>query len=196
MWGKGLRGNNATCLALVPLLVSSLVTHRQIVPFWCWFLGGWVCVCSRTLWVSPMNSPMRLRVSPSSATPINFYCQRFWGSLSSLWNPGSRGLSHSLVVPVYPHTNVGPPTPPADALRQVLSTWLPGSAPPTGLDECFFFNSLVIRLPYSSIFCHFWLFLFLNLLLSFFWLCEKAPCIYLCFHLDQKSAVVIFYLTI
>ena len=29
---------------------------------------------------------------------------------------------------------------------------------PTGLDECFFFNSLVVRLPYSSIFCQFWLF--------------------------------------
>ena len=35
---------------------------------------------------------------------------------------------------------------------------LPISAPPTGLDECFFFISLVVRLPYSSIFCQFWLF--------------------------------------
>ena len=34
---------------------------------------------------------------------------------------------------------------------------LPVSAPPTGLDECFFFNSLIVRLPYSSIFCQFWL---------------------------------------
>ena len=25
--------------------------------------------------------------------------------------------------------------------------WLPVSTPPTGLDECFFFNSLVVRLP-------------------------------------------------
>ena len=32
------------------------------------------------------------------------------------------------------------------------------SAPPTGLDECFFFNSLVVGLPYSSVFCQFWLF--------------------------------------
>ena len=35
---------------------------------------------------------------------------------------------------------------------------LPVSAPPTGLDECFFI-SLVVRLPYSSIFPQFWLFL-------------------------------------
>ena len=31
-------------------------------------------------------------------------------------------------------------------------------APPTGLNECFFFNSLVVGLPYSSIFCQFWWF--------------------------------------
>ena len=36
--------------------------HKQIGPFWCWFLGGWFCVCSRTLWVSPANSPVRLGV--------------------------------------------------------------------------------------------------------------------------------------
>ena len=30
-------------------------------------------------------------------------------------------------------------------------------------------------------------FLFLNLLLSFFWLCEEAKCIYLCLHLGWKS---------
>ena len=35
---------------------------------------------------------------------------------------------------------------------------LPISAPPTGLDECFFLNSLVVGLRYSSIFWQFWLF--------------------------------------
>ena len=50
---------------------------------------------------------------------------------------------------------------------------LPIYAPPTSLDECFFFNSLVVRyytVQFSGISC----FLFLNLLLSFFWLCEEA----------------------
>ena len=37
-------------------------------------------------------------------------------------------------------------------------TWLPISAPPTSLDECFFFNSLVVTLPYSLVFWQFWLF--------------------------------------
>ena len=36
--------------------------------------------------------------------------------------------------------------------------WLPISAPPPGLNECFFFNSLVFGLPYYSIFWQFWLF--------------------------------------
>ena len=64
--------------------------------------------------------------------------------------------------------------------------WLPVSAPPTGLDECFFFISLVVGLPYSSIFCQFWLFFVLKLLLSFFWLCEEAQCVCPCLHLGQK----------
>ena len=64
-------------------------------------------------------------------------------------------------------------------------TWLPVSAPPTSIDECFFI-SLVFRLPYSSIFCQFWLFFVFKLLLSFFWLCEEAQCVYLRLHLGQK----------
>ena len=36
--------------------------------------------------------------------------------------------------------------------------WLPISTPPTGLDECFFFNSLIVGLPYNLIFWQFWLF--------------------------------------
>ena len=50
------------------------------------------------------------------------------------------------------------PGSPAAALPRVpSSTRLPVSAPPTGLDECFF-NSLVVGLPYSLIFGEFWLF--------------------------------------
>ena len=79
------------------------------------------------------------------------------------------------------------PSPPAASLPQVLSAGLPISAPPAGLDECFFFKSLVVRLPYGLIFWQFCCFLFLNLLLSFFWLCKEAQCIYLHLHLARKS---------
>ena len=100
MWGSGPRGNNAACSALGWWFsVTSSTTHRQIGPFWCWFLGGWVCVQSRTLWVSPANSPMRLGVSPTTATPTDFFSQRFWGFISLPWHPGLCGLSCYPVVP-------------------------------------------------------------------------------------------------
>ena len=51
-----------------------------------------------------------------------------------------------------------PPCPPGTAFLWVFSAQLPVSAAPTSLDEWFFFNSLVVRPPYSSIFCQFWLF--------------------------------------
>ena len=54
------------------------------------------------------------------------------------------------------------------------------------VDECVFFNSLVVGLPYSLILCQFWLFSVFKLLLSFFWLCEEAQCLYLCLHLGRK----------
>ena len=89
-------------------------------------------------------------------------------------------LTPWLFLLVYLHANVGLPGPPAATLLQVLSVWLSISTPPTGMDECFFFNSLVVGLPYRMIFWQFWLFLFLNLLLSFFWLCKEAQCVHLC----------------
>ena len=49
------------------------------------------------------------------------------------------------------------------------------------------FISLVVRLPYSLIFCQFWLFFVFKLLLSFFWLCKEAQYVYLHLHLGRKS---------
>ena len=68
---------------------------------------------------------------------------------------------------------------------------LPGSTPPTSLDEYFFFISLVVGLPCSSVSCQFWLFFVFKLLLSFFWLCEEAQCVYLYLHLGRKSLIII-----
>ena len=78
------------------------------------------------------------------------------------------------------------------AATWVAPPWLPASAPPTSLDECFFFIFLVVKLPYSSIFCQFWLLFVFKLLLSFFWLCEEAQCVYLRLHLGQKSGTFTF----
>ena len=162
----GLRRNNTAGAAIFWLSVTSPATHKQIGPFWGWFQGGWVCVHSRTPWVSPMISPVRLGVSPAATTPTYFYCQRFWGFISPHWNPGLCGLSRSPVIPPgYVHTNAGSPS---HRLTCLVFQWLPcpASSPPrlpvstapTGLDECFFFNSLIVRFPYSLIFWQFWLF--------------------------------------
>ena len=127
-----------------------------------------------------------------------------WGFISQCWNSGFRGLSPGPPAAASPAscsfahpapqsaTSLGPP---AATLPWVLSAWLPVSALPTGLDECFFFISLVIRLLYSSIFCQFWLVFVFKLLLSFFWLCEEAQCVYLHFHLGWKSWIWYCYMT-
>ena len=81
-------------------------------------------------------------------------------------------LTSQLFLPAYLHVNVGPPGPQATALPSLAChlavnpvcpscpspPQLPISAPPTCLGEYFFFNSLVVRLPYSLIFWKFWLF--------------------------------------
>ena len=64
---------------------------------------------------------------------------------------------------------------------------LPVFVPPTSLNECFFFNSLVVRFPYSSILCQFWLFFVFKLLLSFFWLCNEIQCVLSLIHISEPT---------
>ena len=142
-----------------------------------------------------MNSPVRLGVSPADAsTPTGVFNQWFEALFPCAGTLGCE-ICH-LVHQLLPHR-------PAAALPTLLhnlppcwvnqpppcskssSTWLPISTPPTSLDECFFI-SLVVGIPYSSIFCLFWLFFVFKLLLSYFWLCEEAQCVYLCLHLGRK----------
>ena len=127
---------------------------------------------------SPTNSPVRLGVSPAAAsTPTGVFNQRFEALFS---HAGALGcvvcFASPLFLPVYLCTNVVPPTPPvstspalpATTLTRVLSTPLPVSTHSTGLDECFFFNSLVVRFPYSWIFCQFWSFFVFKFVVLFF----------------------------
>ena len=120
-----------------------------------------------------MNSSVGLRVSHTSAsTPTGVFNQRFEALCPERWSPGLRGLLHSLpLVLVYLCANVGPQgllvvrlpalfIPHSASLgptraTQVLSAPVPVSAPPTSLDECLFFISLVsdflaVRLSVSS----------------------------------------------
>ena len=159
--GEGPRGSNGPCFTLLRISIFHSTTHNQIGPLWCWFPSGWACAHSRPLWVSPTNSPVRLGVSPAAAsTPTGVFNQRFEALFP---RAGALGCTVCFVPPpflqVYLCANVGPrgllvvklPAPfippsaslgPAMATR-VLSTLVPVSAPPTGLDECLFFISLV-----------------------------------------------------
>ena len=86
-------------------------------------------------------------------------------------------LAPQLFLPVYPHTYAGPLGLPATTLPALVLQpppchasslpWLPVSTPSTSMDDCFFFNSLVVRLPYSSIFWQFQLFLVFKFVVVF-----------------------------
>ena len=112
---------------------------------------------------------VRLGVSPTATAPQVFSVRGFEVLFPCTGTLGCAVcLTPQLFLPVYSHTNVGPPARPATTspalvlqLQPCLVSSpprLPISTPPTGLDECFFFNSLVVKLPYGSIFWQFWLF--------------------------------------
>ena len=152
--GEGPRGSNGARSTLHQISLTCCATHNQTGPLWCWFPSGWACAHSRPLWVSPTTSPVRLGASPAAApTPRGAFNQRFEalfpraGALgyavcfaprcfSGLFvcECGAAGSANGQsACPVVPHsTSLGLAT-----ATRVLS------APPTGLDECLFFISLV-----------------------------------------------------
>ena len=191
--GEGLRGSNGTCSTLCQFSVTPSATHNQSGPFWCCFPSGWACAHTRPVWVSPMTSPMRLGVSPTAAlTPPGVFTQRFEalfphaGTLGCMVCRRVHQLMPRQPAAALPTRLHNPPhhlvlqLPPC---HESSLPRLPVSAPLTCLDECFFFFSLVVGLLYSSIFCQFWLVFVFKLVLSFFWLCEEAQCVYLHLHL-------------
>ena len=70
---------------------------------------------------------------------------------------------------------------------------LPISVLPTGLDKCFFFISLVVGLPYNSIFCQFWLLFVFKFLLSFG--CERRHTVSTYAPILARSLILIFNYT-
>ena len=126
------------------------------------------------VWSASLPPPFLPVYLWANVGPQGLPATTLWGLLAAAWpapfhNPPARWVHQ---------------TPPC---RTSFPPQLPVSAPPMGLDECFFFISLVVGLPYSLIFCQFWLSFVFKLLLSFFWLCKEAQCVYLCLHLGWKS---------
>ena len=108
--GEGPRGSNGACSTLHWISVFPSTAHNQIDPLWFWFPSGWACALSRSLWISPTTSPMRLGVSPAAApTTAGIFSQRF-GALFP--HTGALGYRVCFVppplVPVYLCAKVGP----------------------------------------------------------------------------------------
>ena len=127
-----------------------------------------------------------------TSIPTGFYSQRFWGFISLCWNPGLCSLFRSPVVPpslsackcgtawstsCHVTHPVLQPLPCRTFCLSLLPVWMNVSS-----FTPWFSDFHTVRFCGSSGYL-----LFLNLLLSFFWLCEEAKCIYLCLHLGQKS---------
>ena len=187
VWGRGPRGNRAACSALCWFSITSPATHNQIGPFWCWCpVGGLVhalgpcgSLQGTLLWgweflLLPPQPPQVFSVNglrlyfpilePWVVWSVSLTIWSSWFICMRMWN--------------YPLQDLRP--------HWVLSTWLPFSAPPTGLDECFFFNSLVVGLPYSLVFCQFCFFFFFNCCCPSFGCARRKQCVYLRLHLGWK----------
>ena len=154
----GERSEREQCCFLISFQALPPLPTSKLGPS-CADLGGWDCVHSGTLWGSLMNSPVRLGVSPTTATPTGvtvrgfealFPCDRTQGCGSVLLPSCS---SQFICTQMWDHLVHQPPP-----FHESSLPWLPVSAPPTSFNEYFFFNSLVVRLPCSLIFWHFWLF--------------------------------------
>ena len=109
-----------------------------------------------------------------------------WGCISLCWSPGvalSLPLCSSLFICswMWDHQVHQPlfcreSSPPSCTSLPLLLVWMNVSS----------LTPWFVGLPYSSFFCPFWLFFVFKLLLSFFWMCEEAQCVYLHLNLVQK----------
>ena len=175
--GEVLRGISGACFTLLRTSIFHSATHNQTGPLWCWFPSGWACAHSRPLWVSPTTSPVRLGVSPAAApTPTGAFNQRF----EALF-PCAGALGYSVCFA--PRLSVHACGAAGSASGQTACPVRPTLRQSRSC--MFIFYLLGVGLPCRLIFCQFWLF-FVFKLLSFFWLCKEAQCVYLCLHLSDK----------
>ena len=194
--GEGLRGSNGACSALCLFSVTPSATHNQIGPLWCCFPSGWVCARSRPLWVSPWTLLWGWKFLPLPLQPPRVFSIRglrlyflelepwLWGLLRSPAVPPSLSAGECGTTPSTIRCLAGSASP---CLLHILSAPLPLSAPPTSPVNVSSLSPWLLDFHTIQFSVSSGCFLFLNLLLSFFWLCEEAQCVYLCLHLGQKS---------
>ena len=185
---RGQRGNNAACSALDPLSDTS---PKRLAPFqvlpWCRILDGWAGVRSRTLWALLLQWTL---LRDWQFLPLPQLHRILQPEVLRLYFPavGTLGCTVCLVPPLFllvficmqmwdrpvhqpPPHRPGCPSPP------LLPVWMSVSSFTPWLRDF-----PTVRFPGSS-----GCVLFLNWLLSFFWLCEEAKrFIYLHLHFGQN----------
>ena len=136
---------------------------------------------------------MRLGVSPTAtSTPTGVFSQSFEALFPCTGTLGCTVyLVPQLFLPVYLYSSVGPPhwvcqpqpfcksSSPSCLSLPLLPVWMNVFSLTPWL-----WDFHTVRFSVSS-----GCFLFLNLLLTFFWLCEGAQCVYLRPNLGQKSKI-------
>ena len=127
--------------------------------------------------------------SPTTTSPTGFYCLRFEALFLCTGTLGCTVCLPLQFFLVYLQANAGLPRLPAAALPHVLSAPAARARPSYSQDKCFFFNPLVVGLPYSLIFWQFWLFVVFFLIgcCPPFGCARKQSISYLCLHLGRKS---------
>ena len=161
-----------------------LVTFKLLPQ--CWNSEGvnmsrWVHVCI------PQEELLGAQVvSSTNSTPTGFCSQKLYGLIFLVLEPWARG----------PGCGAGTPCS-WDILPEFLSTTCGCGtslfcicSPPTSLDGCGFFNSLVVKLPLKSVSdgSEWWFFYILVVILT--WMCEEVSHVCLCYHLFQNSSYV------
>ena len=146
--GGGAKREQWRLLHSPPDFNHSLCYPQSNWALWCWFPSGWACACSRSLWVSPTTSLVRLGVSPTAAsTPMGVFNQRFevlfprTGALGCMVCFAPRRLSQFICARMWGR-GVLPATLPAPfsaTLSLALSVYLCANVGPQGL--------LVVGLP-------------------------------------------------
>ena len=124
---------------------------------------------------------------PPTQSPLVF-AARSCGDLSSWhWNPCLGGLvwGWDSSLPIYPSQILSTTHGCGTGLSRIC-------APPTSLDECGFFNSVVVKLNSISggsggLWWCWWFYISVVILK---WFSEKVSLVYLCCHLDWKSHVL------
>ena len=135
MWGTNQRRNNAACLVLTPLSVTSLISHKWIVSFQV-LTCRWVGLCT---FYDPVGLSDELSCETGSFshhhnTHIFFTARGFESLVSRAKVPGFKiCLTHQLFLPAYLCANVGPPMGSSTFPPGLLATTLPHPLHPSCL---------------------------------------------------------------